>query len=64
MQEEAMSGMLFWSIGSGVIRKGVMLVRGINYFSRSRDLERDGTNVNYSGISGLLAPLASINLHE
>jgi hypothetical protein len=30
MQEEAMSGMLFWSIGSGVIWKGVVLVRGFN----------------------------------
>jgi hypothetical protein len=27
MQEVAMSEMLFWSIGSGVIRKGMLLVR-------------------------------------
>jgi hypothetical protein len=27
MQEEAMSEMLFWSIGSGGIRKGVLVVR-------------------------------------
>jgi hypothetical protein len=32
MQEEAMSGMLFWSIGSGVIRNGVLLMRRIDYF--------------------------------
>jgi hypothetical protein len=32
MQEEAMTGMLFWSIGSGVIWKGVVLVRRINNF--------------------------------
>jgi hypothetical protein len=32
MQEYAMSGMLFWSIGSGVIREGVFLVGRINCF--------------------------------
>jgi hypothetical protein len=31
MQEEAMSGMQFWSIGSGIIRKGVLLVRSVDY---------------------------------
>jgi hypothetical protein len=34
MQEEVMSGMLFWSIGSGVIRKGVMLMRSSIYFEK------------------------------
>jgi hypothetical protein len=32
MQEVAISGLLFWSIGSGVIRKGVLLMRWINCF--------------------------------
>jgi hypothetical protein len=29
MQVEAVSGMLFWSSGSGVIRKGVLLMRSV-----------------------------------
>jgi hypothetical protein len=36
---EAMSGVLFWSIGSGVIWKGVLLVREINVFSNVPGIE-------------------------
>jgi hypothetical protein len=39
MQEEAMSGMLFWSIGAGVIRKGGALRGGLIIFEKL-NLER------------------------